>query len=959
MMNCHSLSSIDALPPAVGRLQTLCDHDPQWAVRLARRLYRRMQNAPLPAETWARFLLGYALLRWERTAEAEQILQQVAADFAGLGCTKATLLTRYNLLQAQLLQGRGEQLLQEWKTLANDCDAANLPLEAAQVLMCQSWHCNLLGRPREALALAQIAQPLIDQQGSLADQGRLRRIMAASYSECGEADQALALIEEALIIFRQMAAPVELARCLVERSWHLQRKEIFDPALDDIKAAKDIFTTYALPFRTAICERHHGLLLSRLGRYDEALTATLQARQTFLELKHLDGAALCDMNLGIIAYYSGLFDLALAAYQRAEVVYSTLNYQRSILVTRRNQALVLQAMGQTTSALERLDALIPLAETIHEQSELAEIYHAQGQALRSLQQHRGALDRLLMAEALFARLNNHAAVAESRLEQGWVWLGRNDFTMAQTCFHACQADLAQRPSHLWRARYGLARCAEGQGQPEQALTYYQKACTTVSQLRGRLVSEHASSGIFAQAQQLYYDALRCALALGEPEVVLSLAEQQRAIALARQWQPSIADKRSLSYEDMASRNDLQRLPATHCTVEQLDALINTTVERWLKSRHQHSSVHDMPDITLDLELLRQLWTNAYPDGWVAINFIPCEDTLIVVMFDDAEIHILTRPLHLGLRRLIAQMSLPSYRKYTYLDHPYHQGQSDQPWSIFTELGHQLIPDVVQQRLHPTIRLLIVAGGELHNLSWAALRIRSSWLIEQAVIQLLPALHLWPTLASRLKSGTDALLIGISDVGERGKPLLNAIPSLDLAARHLPGNIERLGDGAATRQQIVDWSDCGRLQTFRLIHFACHGQLVASRGALAHIKLADDDIFYEDVLQLRLGSATVILAACEGAASEILPGDEILSLSRAFLAAGACDVIASQWKIYDGSLLKLLEPLYQKLEDGNDAPTALAYAQRQMIRNDVSLASPALWASLCVIGAGLTERQRSI
>jgi CHAT domain-containing protein len=106
--------------------------------------------------------------------------------------------------------------------------------------------------------------------------------------------------------------------------------------------------------------------------------------------------------------------------------------------------------------------------------------------------------------------------------------------------------------------------------------------------------------------------------------------------------------------------------------------------------------------------------------------------------------------------------------------------------------------------------------------------------------------------------------------------------------------------------------------------------------------------------LQLDGALVILTGCEGAASEVLPGEEILSISRAFLAAGARDVIASQWAVFDAGIQHVLTSLYDRLRAGHDAATALAQAQRDCITMQ-DHASVLIWGGLHVIGAGTTGK----
>jgi CHAT domain-containing protein len=103
---------------------------------------------------------------------------------------------------------------------------------------------------------------------------------------------------------------------------------------------------------------------------------------------------------------------------------------------------------------------------------------------------------------------------------------------------------------------------------------------------------------------------------------------------------------------------------------------------------------------------------------------------------------------------------------------------------------------------------------------------------------------------------------------------------------------------------------------------------------------------------------VVLAACEGALGETLPGEELVSLSWALLASEARDVVASLWQLYDLMVLPMLEPLYAGLGVGQDTPTALAEAQRACIRAgreqpEAPLGTPLVWASLCATGTGVS------
>ena len=951
--------SADIIPPACDRLLSWAERDPRRTVPLARRAYARSVGGTPLDRAWAGYTLGYALLCWEQLLEAGALLEQARDAFTALGCSIPALHAQHCLLVTTLHHTGRLDIPGAWSDLASAYTLAGLPLQAARASIHEVWHYNLLGRPRKALALAASIMPLIQQQGRPEDQGRILRIMAAAHSDCGAFAQSLALIEQAMACFMKNGAPIEIARCLMERAWHLQRQEIFAPAREDLLKARAIFERAEMPLRLAFCDKHLGLLSSRLGRYDKALTKTLQARAAFVGLGRLDAAATCDLNLGIIAYYSGLFDLALAAYRRAEAVYSTIGNQRMVLISRRNQAMALRMRGQPLAAHDLLNAITPALEELDEQFELAEIHHAQGQVLLDLRQPEQALRHLQMAEKLFRRLDAAGAVAESVLEQGWLHIAQDDVSVARQCFIDARLALDDRPVHQWRADYGLGKCAEREGQTSAALALYRRASLTVAELRGQLLSAHASSGIFEQARQLHGDALRLAWHCDEPGTVLEFAEQQRALALARQLHSTPFTFTPEQEIDRAARQaDLWRVVTLDAPIEVLDAAVSAYIEVLLCARHQQP--HPEPPATTDLDFddLRRQWSTAFPAGWTALIYVPCGEVLLIITCDADDLQMSATPFDDVLHDLVAQACHPRHRKDTYMNLLYLRGREQMPWATLAALGARLIPSHVQERLHPNHRLLIVAEEMLHKLPWAALRLRDAWLVEQAVVQMLPGLWLGRALMSRPLPERDMLLLGLSKFGERASYLPNAHPSLDLVERCWDDRITRLQDELVTRQTLLDLAASGAMRRYGLLHIATHGQFVTNQGLLAHLKLADDVLFYDDITGLGIGGAIVVLVACEGAASEVLPGEEVLSLSRAFLTAGARDVIASIWQIYDATVLALLEPLYLALNAGMDAPTALAMAQRALLTKQESGAPvadlvvlPFIWASLCVIGAG--------
>jgi tetratricopeptide (TPR) repeat protein len=938
------------------RLLALSDRDPRRAARLAHRWFGAA--SALADDGSARYLLGLVLLRWERIHDARAQLAAAHELFAAQGAAAMRLRCRYTLLIARQLSGEGAALQTAWQELIAAFEHAGLARDAARARCEQIAHLNVLGRPAEARSLAEASAPLLERHGSPADRARFDHVAGVAQAGCGDLDAAYAQIERARSQFAALGRPADVARVLFERAWIWQRRDRFDQARADLMQALATFRRFDLPLRVAFCEKDLGIAAAGLGDYPAAIAHALRARARFAEIGRQYLVARCNLNLGAVSHYSGLFDLAIAAYQRAERAYAELGDQRLFLICRRNQAMALCAQGRPADALAMLDAIRQPAQAMGDQLEGAELLLERAAALRQLGQPDAALGCLDLAHADFLRLGNPVAAAKCVLERGWLQLDLGRLDAAQAAFHAALAPLASRPVHYWRVLHGLGRVAEQQGEPELALAHYDAAGAVVAELRRALASEHASSGIFAQAQALYQDGLRLAARQRDTERLLGLVERQRALAFQRQ----LADSNEQPPPELQAHRDqlrdrLRALIAAGASDAEIDATLQQYVDALLQARHYGSQAADPPSAAFDLALLRHSLVAQYARDWTLLVPIAVEGDLLLVTITADQLHLDRTPYDATLRELIERACLPRYRLATYRDLAFARGRAATPWAGLRALADRLLPEHLRARLHAEHHLLVVPCGLLHALPWAALRIGEAWLCQLANVQQLPTLS-QPAIDDRelSRSESRALLIGCQSFGGRAPELPGALASLDLVQSHWPGTVTRLESAHASRQALLDLAARDELRHYQLIHIASHAQLGIGRGLLGHIKLADDDLLVDEVLRLHLQGALVVLAACEGAASEVLPGDEVLSINRALLLAGAAGVIASLWPIYDLAVPRILDLFYRELARGAGAATALARAQRALLAeadtpDAAILGSPYIWASFCVMSVG--------
>lgn len=958
--------SPDNLPNAFQPILELAEHEPRAAVIQAQAFLQQTCADDVMMYSWACYTLGWAWLRWERLTDARLWLTQSQDAWLRQENQLASLHCRRALLMTATLGGTGRTIQADWDLLVEHYGAAGHTLDAARARLQQIEHLTMLVDAQQAGALAKQVAAAIQTLGTVADRALLLYMQASIASDLGNQEQAIEQITTAAQMFADAGHQIDVARCYRKRAWFCVRLEQFAHAMDDLRRAEATFDRLELPIHQALCKRTAAIIAAYRGDYARALAETYQARQAFIALDRRDAVVDCDMTLGNVAYHSAQYDLALAWYRQAQAAYTTLGSLYLTFVSQRNQALVLQARGEPQQSFALLARLETVVRMLDDPGEEAEMILLQGQTLMDMADYENALSYIVQAQARFVALENYQGAARAVLAQGYVYLAQQRPALAVSCFHHARIALVDRPTHTWRIAYGLGRCAQIDGDLDTALRQYQEASSIIAGLRRTFASEHASSGFFSLASQLFSDALTVAAMQDNLTAMVMLVEQQRAITLQRQiahlaWHVT-PDVQPL-YDQQIAR--LRQAIARDASLQELDETLTVYMQALLPVRHTATQVSALPELALDLDHLRAQFTAIYPAGWSVLLYARCGDQLFIITWDSSTLNLTRTLCDAQLYHLLYKARLWKYGENVYRDFARLHNPSAPPWRVPLLLAERLIPDDVRARLHPDMRLLIIPTEPLHALPWAALRVGDAWLCEQATLQVLPALALWEPLHMRVAPGNDALLIGCSHFGSRASDLPNMAAEQELVTRIWQGTITRLTNADATRQAVLDMAARGDLQRYGLVHITSHARLVAARGLLAHVKLWDTDMLLDDIAGLGLVGALVVLATCDGIASEVLPGDEVLNLGHAFLSGGARDVIASIWPFFDSATHEVLMLLYTELVRGIDAPTALARAQRAFIARYAHLGdhrpveySPMVWGGLLAIGAGTEYRSTS-
>lgn len=266
----------------------------------------------------------------------------------------------------------------------------------------------------------------------------------------------------------------------------------------------------------------------------------------------------------------------------------------------------------------------------------------------------------------------------------------------------------------------------------------------------------------------------------------------------------------------------------------------------------------------------------------------------------------------------------------------------------TDRALELLYDLLFRPLEPLLaapagagaleRLTIVPHGLLHQVPFGALHSGQAHLLDAYELVIAPSVTVRALCQRRLRPASGrALVFGAAD--ER-------IPAALEEAREVSGLLPAatLFQGADASVEQLRQGVAGGGVT--LLHLACHGLFRADNPSYSALKLADGWLVAREVEQLSLAGALVALSACESGRSDVTPGDEILGLSRAFLAAGATTLVVSQWLVHDDSAAALMGRFYRELRLGNDPAAALRLAQVALRE---SRPHPYYWAPFALLG----------
>jgi tetratricopeptide (TPR) repeat protein len=634
------------------------------------------------------------------------------------------------------------------------------------------------------------------------------------------------------------------------------------------------------------------------------------------------------------------------------------------------------------------------------QAELGSLDRARELAARALDSHRGSGSRFeeLTDLLLLADLDARAGLAresQARLQNARalaVQLGVRRARAEVALAEASIADRARASAAVLRALrsasadvegggYGMeqealaleARALARLGRLDSAAAVGRRAVAALERVRGGYGSDDLRAAYIAGKQDAYVDLASALRRLGRVGEAFEVADAARSRALVeglatarRDSAISGAATRALGDGDRLLRTigelNGQMRDAEADLPEATDSMaagkLRFLAERLAASRREYEELAlrarevNTPAVTLlggGTIPAPTILSSLAPDE-ALIEYQQAGDSLLLFIGRRAGLMVLAVPLPRGglaarvrlARELIAARA----------------GAEGRSLPVLRGLGDLLLPAAVRSEgLEGVRRLVVVPVGVLTYLPFAALvdARTGRFLVQDYALIVLPSASSLAALRGRPGPSLSAA------PAEIFAPDVARLPATGVEASTVARSMSRaklhLGRDAGERATRRGLTSGG------LVHLATHGELNPRNPMFSWVETAsgeagdprdDGRLEVHEILGLRVRSPLVFLSGCEtglGAAGTtgFATGEDFATLARAFLYAGARNVVATLWRVDDRGAAAFAAEYYRRLQAEGPAD-ALAGAQRALAR-DSRFAAPYYWAGYTLAGDG--------
>jgi CHAT domain-containing protein len=787
-------------------------------------------------------------------------------------------------------------------------DAAGVPEAhralAARLLISLAHYEAEQGRAEYGLRLLDHAEPLT----AAADRGILLAQRGLLYTRMWRNNDALRLLDEAVILLQAYPDPESLARVLLNRSTlHLNTADIRRARVDSVWCER-ISEDHGLGLMAAkavhnrgYCDLLAGDLPAALRLFNDAADRYQMIAPSALPVLAMDKARAL-LSVGLANDAARELDTAILSFrqQRLEQDHAEAELARA-------QA-ALAADDMAAASYWASDAMRRFRRRGNDAcAYVAELTRLRARAMSPRSPGSIAAEALLIADRLRGcGLRNDASLAALIAARALIMAGRRGEARRLIATVRRPSPAAPLELGLLR-RLASAELDEKEGHSGAALAKLRAGLATVHARRGKLGSLDLQTGAAALGADLALAGLRLALNRGSAPLVFAWLERSRAQAFRLkpvrppadpQAAAVLAELRQLSYVIRAAELKGQRDPVSIARRAELQRGIRE--RSWqvdgLGEAHTQVSVGDVRAALGE-------------SGQTLVAILAHEGQLLAVVIRERG----ARMVHLGdaeaaieaARRLNADLdTLAGSRRPSRLDDVIRDSIRRQTAVLIAEI---LAP------LRPTLGdggIVLIPPGRLAGIPWSLLPD-----LRGRPVTVCPSASSWlaawqRNAAMRPEQDVPPLLVA-------GPDLLHSDREVAEIAKVYP-RCQQLTAGLATVDATLHAMDGAAIA-----HLAAHGHHDRENVLFSRLDLADGPLMAYDVQQLASAPRQVILSACDVGQTLVRPGEEVLGFTAALLYAGTATVIASVAQVADDASVRLMTAYHGALQAGAGPSAALA------------------------------------
>ena len=547
-----------------------------------------------------------------------------------------------------------------------------------------------------------------------------------------------------------------------------------------------------------------------------------------------------------------------------------------------------------------------------------------GMSLLRMGQLETAEEHLIRAVKLSRDIGNRTNMVKALLELGNLALERKQWDLAISSFrktYELSEDINIKEVS-WRALRGEGFAFIQLGKNEQAVESYKKAVSLVDALRSAIKVEEFQNGFLTDKQDVYKELVLLLLNTGKIEESFQYAERAKSrsfIDLLGNQKISLKDDISrklyetLKLQKQKIRKTEESLAVARSSSSEED--IKQLAEELVKARNGYQDLlinakEQSPEIssfvTVDAISLKRLQA-LLEDSVALIEYLLTKNELVAWVVTKNSIEVARVPYEENkLNGLIAD-----YRE---------RIQKLAPIEEQSKRLHSILIKPLEAFIKGKRTLGVVPHGHLHYISFSSLRDEKGYLIEKYPLFYSPSASVMQyTFKESAKRSGDikVLALGNPDLGDFNYDL----PLAEMEANAIKWDFPTVD--IFTREKATESWLHEHISEYQVIHIASHGEFDPINPLFSSLKLArsatDDGNFeVNEVFGLDIKADIVTLSACQTGLGDIVGGDELVGLNRAFIYAGTHSILSSLWRVSDISTAVLIKHFYRNYGKENKA-----------------------------------------